>query len=353
MSIGKYEGFIPQNTAPYSARRIVLYNLNNKRVGNFGLQNLTVPAVGKKLYSFLCASDSHVKETTETEDGTADLIRALKYAENDADIAFTTLCGDVIDSGSDYYFEKFKTIKNKYTTKPVYAISGNHEANQTNGYVSDAQTQASFGHPLYYSFTHGNDVFIMLGEYGWTQYPPFTEGELQFLYETLEANRNKRCFVFFHVFSFEDGDSGQPTSTFYDGDIFALSNNSETRQKQKKCFIDLLKHYKNAVWFHGHSHAKFQLQEISDTTVYSEKCGYRSVHIPSLAKPKDYVNGSAVTVVEESQGYIVDVYENQVILCGRDFAKGVFLPIATYCLDTTLVNVEANTFVDSTGIITK
>ena len=49
---------------------------------------------------------------------------------------------------------------------------------------------------------YDNDIFIMLGEYGWTVNTPFADGELQFLYDTLEANRNKRCFVFFHVFQF-------------------------------------------------------------------------------------------------------------------------------------------------------
>jgi hypothetical protein len=46
-----------------------------------------------------------------------------------------------------------------------------------------------------------------------------------------------------------------------------------------------------------------------------------------------------------------DVYENHIVLRGRDFANEKFVPIATYKIDTTLQNVEANTFTDSTGTI--
>ena len=54
----------------------------------------------------------------------------------------------------------------------------------------------------------------------------------------------------------------------------------------------------------------------------------------------------------ESEGYIVDMYENHIVLRGRDFVKEKFLPIATYCIDTTLQNIEAKTYTDSTGTIT-
>ena len=349
MRISIYDNFIKQNKAPLDAKRIGVYNSRGGKVGSFGLQNLNLPRLGRKCYSFLALSDSHIAGSTDTEDGTADFIRAVQYAEN-TDASFTCICGDVIDSGTEYLFGRFKTLKEKYTTKPLYVLSGNHET-YPNGSVASATLETYFGSPLYYSFTQGDDVFIMLGEYGWTDNPPFADGELQFLYETLETNRNKRCFVFQHVFTFDDGDSGQPISSFYNHDIFTLDNNKETRINQKSCFINLLKHYKNTVWFHGHSHAKFQLQAEKETTVYSDLLGYKSVHIPSLAKPKDLVNGSVVTVTEESQGYVIDVYENGIHLRGRDFVKGEFLPIASYWLDTTVKSIESNAFADPTGTI--
>ena len=359
----KYEHFIPQNTALAGARRIGVYNAKGKRVGGAGLQGLALPATQQKQYAFLCVSDCHIDGSSESQDSQADFIRALKYAENDSDIAFTATCGDIVDhsGNNNYFFQTYQQLKNKYATKPVYAITGNHESNNggTVAHANEDTIKLYYGEdqPLYYSFTRGDDVFIMLGTYGWSgSYPLFkrdgtAEVELQFMYDTLEANRNKRCFVFFHVLSSNEGDSGEPYPEFYSGDLF--DKYDSTHDKQKDCFLGMLKHYKNTIWFHGHSHARFQLQEVSATSNYSEQCGYRSVHIPSLCKPTKMVdsNGVGVQDTTESQGYIVDVYPNGIHLRGRDFVKGEFLPIASYWIDTTLQTVAAGTYTDSTGIL--
>ena len=106
----------------------------------------------------------------------------------------------------------------------------------------------------------------------------------------------------------------------------------------------------------GHSHSRFSLQEEDKAANYSDKNGYRSVHIPSLAVPRDVVDGTRTDVYAESEGYVVDVYDDYIILNGRDFidndADGHILPIATYKIDTTLQTIAPNTFTDSTGVIT-
>lgn len=355
-----YESLIPQNTAPSGAMYISVYDSTGNRVGGAGLQNLALPTLQKKQYGFLCVSDTHIDGSSESQDSQADFVRAIKYAENDPGIAFTAICGDIVDhsGASNYFFETFQNLKNKYATKPVYAITGNHESNNggTVTHVDEAVIQQYFERPLYYSFTHGDDVFIMLGTYGWSgSYPLFKrdgtdEVELKFLQTTLEANRNKRCFVFFHVLSSIEGDSGEPYPDFYGDDLF--DKYDSTHDLQRECFLSMLRHYKNTIWFHGHSHARFQLQEVADTNNYSEQCRYKSVHIPSLSKPtKQGDDGVGVQDTTESQGYVVDVYPDGIHLRGRDFVAGEFLPIASYWIDTTLQTVAAGTYTDSTGLI--
>lgn len=170
----------------------------------------------------------------------------------------------------------------------------------------------------------------------------FMEGTLQWLYETLEANRNKRCFLFEHILL--PGDSG---------DILALYPYTKLASTEGKVFQSLLRHYKNVVFFHGHSHMRFSMQQYGMTANYSNAFARHSVHIPSCAVPRDDVDGDGVydTINAESEGYVVDVYENGIHLRGRDFVKGEFLPIASYWLDTTLQHVEAGTYVDDTGTI--
>jgi hypothetical protein len=184
---------------------------------------------------------------------------------------------------------------------------------------------------------------------GWLSSKFVSVEELQWLYETLEANRNKRCFVFNHVYPWDDGVGD--ANRIYDG------KNWETQDGGVgQVFISLLKHYKNTILFCGHSHLRFYLQEIDKKANYSSEVGYRSVHIPSISVPRDMAgSGGYTNVYAESEGYVVDVYDNYIILNGRDFidndADGHILPIATYKIDTTLQTIEANTFTDSTGVI--
>lgn len=357
----KFTDLIAQNVATKGARHLGIYNSKGKRIGGCPLGHLAFPGTDEKSYSFLAISDSHLSGSDTTNgDAYVDLKRALAFGRDNG-ASFACVCGDVVDTGTnEWYYQQAKSIRDAYTI-PVYYVTGNHESFPTSTidnanltYVESYYTLPAVKNgnsPLYYSFTQGDDVFIMLGEYSAKQVTPFQDGELQFLYDTLEANRNRRCFVFFHIFNWDSGDSGVPYEGFYSFDIFA------NYQSQKQCFISMLKHYKNTVWFHGHSHANFNLQRMTKTTIYSDALGYRSVHIPSITKPKtateaDKAAGNAGTeVVAESQGYLVDVYPNGIHLRGRDFVTGAFLPIASYWIDTSLQNIEANTFTDSTGIL--
>jgi predicted phosphodiesterase len=365
----KYEHFIPENIAPIGAKRIGVYNSTGKRVCGIPLGNLA-PPTASKLYSFLGISDVHIElNENKYKTAEADFRRALEYAENNCD--FTCICGDLTSTGSQSELSKYKNIVVGSATKPVYAMAGNHETSSK--YVTDDTIKPYTGYPLYYTVSNeptnedkrnyynatvGNDVFIMLGYYGmyqegndgWRSDEFLSVAELQWLYETLEANRNKRCFVFVHPFPKEHG-VGNANNLYTTALIWKTTDGGIGR-----ALINLLRHYKNTVVFHGHSHLRFWLQELDKKANYSNANGYRSVHISSLAVPRDVVNGSVSQITEESEGYIVDVYDDYIILNGRDFvdneADGHILPIATYKIDTTLQTVEANTFTDNTGTIT-
>lgn len=336
--MSQYEALIPQNVALPNTRRIGIYDSKGNRVGFIPLENLANRATGEKQYSFGALSDVHVVYSTATDD----FKKALTYLNDSEDVAFTCICGDLTDQGTSEQLAQYKAIVDSHSADtPVYAIAGNHESYDGTP-VTTAKIQHYTGQPLYYSFPYGNDVFIMCGCYTATPGSIFTTEELQWLYETLEANRNKRCFVFQHVFPW--GDSGNANDAYAYGDLFAGT--------QGDVFKSLLRHYKNTVFFHGHSHMKFELQKLDEKANYSEAFGYRSVHIPSLAVPRDIVDSALSEIYADSEGYVVDVYENGIHLRGRDFVKGEFLPIASYWLDTTLQTVEAGTYTDSTGTIT-
>lgn len=349
----KYEHFINENIAPTGAKNFAVYNSNDEKVCEIPLGRLAQPK-STKIYSFSALADIHLTYDTANED----FQRALTYAESNCD--FTCIAGDLTSTGGDEsQLALYKSIVDTYApTKPVHGIAGNHEHyhNYSYGYW-----EKYVGHPLYYSFEQGDDVFIMVGHYGgyhgdgigWLATETWSQEELQWLYETLEANRNKRCFIFTHVLPHEHG-VGNPNNLYVTAGKPTLWYTNDGGIGQ--AFMSLLKHYKNIILFHGHSHTRFWLQELDEKANYSSADGYRSVHIPSLSVPRD-PNGTALTeIYAESEGYIVDVYDDYIILNGRDFIDndndGNILPIATYKIDTKLVEIEANTFTDSTGTIT-
>lgn len=336
--MAQYKDFIPENVALPGTRRIGIYDSRGNRVGQIPLDTLTPPTVAKKLYSFGALSDIHLQYDTAQ----ADFQRALTYLNETEDVVFTCIAGDLTSSGSDSDLTQYKTYVDTYSADtPVYAVSGNHE-NYRGTDLPDVIEQYT-GHPLYYSFTHGSDVFIMLGIKGDSAGNLFTTAELQWFYETLEANRNKRCFVFHHVRP-QDGC----------GNAFGIYNYDIWGGTEQTVFESLMHHYKNAHQFHGHSHLKFYLQYGSDIANIDHIFGGWSIHIPSLAVPRDGDASGASSrkeVYADSEGYVVDVYENGIHLRGRDFVKGEFLPIASYWLDTTLQIIPVGTYTDITGTI--
>ena len=343
--MAKYRDFIPENVAPKNVRRIGIYDNNGNRVGSIPLGSLAFPNAGQKLYSFGALSDVHIGYDTAE----ADFRTALTYLKEQENVAFNCICGDLTGAAYDFQLEQYKSIVDSYSSgTPVYAIAGNHEG-MTTGVESWIATYT--GKPLYYAFNHGNDVFIMVGTLGGEQYSNtivFADGELQWLYETLEANRNKRCFVFQHIFA------GSLTEAVCGNAAGLYTNYCWHDTNECNVFESLMKHYKNVTWFHGHSHLKYELQKYGQLYAnYSEADEYRSVHIPSLAAPRADTNGDGKgdSIYEESEGCVVDVYENGIHLRGRNFINGEFLPIASYWIDTTLQTVEANTYKDSTGTI--
>lgn len=336
---GVYKDYIAQNVAPTGIRRIGIYNANGNRVGQIPLGSLTPPNSSNMLYKVGVLSDIHLPMQT----GEEDFQRAMEYLVGTEKVDFITICGDLTYNGTNSELANYKAKVNAYRgSTTVYAITGNHE-NYPDGVAEgdiEGRIATYTGYPLYYTFTQGDDVYIMVGCRSNSAADLFTTAELQWLYETLEANRNKRCFVFEHVFPWDGS-----------GDVLDAYGTNLLAGTCGAVFLSLMRHYKNVLWFHGHSHVKFDGQIYGDMANIDRLYGMYSLHIPSLAYPAEG-DADRGYLYADSEGYVVDVYENGIHLRGRDFVKGEFLPIASYWLDTTLQTVEAGTYTDSTGTIT-
>lgn len=349
---------IPQNVAPDGAQKVVICDTNGNVVCECELGNLALSDVGVKKYSVGLLSDTHTREseystnTTLMTDSQNDLARAIKYFSGVAEI--TCVCGDLAEYNQALRKHKEIVDANKGEMK-VFEIAGNHEhfvyPSGTESILSSDEIKQYTGYPLYYTISNqptdedkrnyycdtvGDDVFIMVGAVRWSAV--FNLESIQWLQETLDTNRNKRCFLFIHCFL---------KGAQYCGDSTGIINTVDMTATYKTVFVSLLNHYKNVIYFHGHSHVEGQMQEYTQSLAnplpanYDFSCGVHSVHIPSGTVPRDISSGSRVEMPGESQGYLMDVYDNHIVLRCRDFVKGEFIPIAHYCLDTSLKMVES------------
>ena len=346
----KYSHFISQNIAPKGATKIVVYDKAGNPVYERPLGKLAQPTENK-LYSFGLVSDIHLWKVMSSWNGNVKFDNALSYFEKEGCI-MCLHCGDMTQTGLydegdkntlvPTQFEKYKEIREKHTI-PIYGLCGNHE-NYINPITKNlSELKYYIGIDLYYTITQGNDLFILLGQPDYNAV--MSDEALQWLYETLEENRNKRCFVFIHPYIEEDS-----------GDPLGLRENSifdGWGVKKTTSFKNIMRHYKNALLFHGHSHMKFEYQTLDVNANYTERNGFKSIHVSSISKPRNIIEATGETPDdnEASQGYIVDVYDNYIILNGINLITNTPIPLGTYKIDTTLQTIEAGTFIDTTGII--
>lgn len=326
--------FIPQNVAPIGAKRVAIFDTNGNEVATLPLGGLAPKYQGNKLYSFGALSDVHLPYAQQN--ASSDFQEALTYFNNVANVDFICISGDMSDEGTDAEWLDYKSHVDTYSPNtPVHLSAGNHDTASDISYDYPIQYT---GNPLWYSFEQNNDVFIMFGLRQWQGDNVFYNEALQWLYKTLEDNRDKRCFVFQHEMRLDGC-----------GNAHGLYGWDGLAGRNGQVFLSLMEHYKNVIWFHGHSHTPFRLQSTQPTPIanYDRLHGCHSVHIPSLAIPR---HGNS-DVLLDAEGYVVDVYENGIHLRGIDFIEKEFVLIASYWIDTTPIEIPANSYVDTRGVI--
>lgn len=290
------------------------------------------------LYSFGALSDLHIQYET----GLDDFQRALTYLKSR--VPFTCICGDLVSYADAATMAQYKNYVDTYAgNMPIYECAGNHETYPELGVGANIDAslwKSTTGKETFYSFNYGNDVFIFLSLKSERPNDLFVDGGLTWLAQTLEANKNKRCFVWQHV---QDPADASADPTHYYSNILGGTSGAE--------FLRIIRQYKNTIWFHGHTHLTFGAEKYP----VNEELGYRSVHIPSLSGPRFYnaetnalenyyfdEHGNKIWGSLLAEGYIVDVYESKIVLRGINFAAGTnknevsAFPDEVYVLDTTL-----------------
>lgn len=334
---------LPENIAPKNAKSLAIFNGNTK-ICNVDISKMLPISLGAKLYSFGLLSDVHINLWTG-DNNTITFENALSYFDKQK-CDFVCISGDLTNTGFYMYeddatvdtvnwydeaqFAEYKRIRELHPNMPIYGMCGNHE-----GYVKPitenlVELVEFTGHELTYTITQGNDLFIFIGQS--EENTPMSYEHFVWLGNTLEANKNKRCFVFTHPYV-DASDSGNPKG-LHRTPLFNYTT-VDKHGYDKSTFASLMANYPNAILFHGHSHMRFENQESVSNANYSTALGFKSVHVPSTAYCRDVRSGAMVNV-EIAQGYIVDVYENHIVLNGYDFTNNCEVAIAQYCINATI-----------------
>lgn len=327
----------------------------------------------KVLYRFGVLSDIHLcvtghGTTTDSHHSITDYMRALEFYENHG-ADFICIDGDIVANSRTQYVNEQASVDewaaelqefahlNTLADIPIYATTGNHDANiwgystadeslglnalvtTTDGTYDGTKTAEEIwtelvGRGIRFVFEQGEDVFIFLPMYFWNyvnMYRRGTGSEEEWIIEQLETYKDKRVFLFFHI----------PLNDTYDDNASGMSSTQATGRVAT--LRPLLNSYPNVIWFSGHSHynlwreggAKDDGTEYVNPNIYQSGESMTMVHVPSCAyiRPTDDYSSEDG---HGSQGLLVDVFEDRVLVRGVDFTEGnggAFIPKATYVIN--------------------
>ena len=303
----------------------VYLNKNGELVVNSIEYKLDID-LGKPLYTFGLLSDTHVDgDGNDTAYSISDLNNAIKFF-NDEGCEFVAYCGDLTYDGRDEDFTALKSCLDT-STIPNYTVRGNHDCRNTVDMYKNTT-----GMELHYTTTKNNDLFIFLSldnDNNRVSTGGLTQETVDWLTNIINNSKHQRIFLFYHFFFRNTSGDGEgrsyPYGTIGDGTLTSYAQD----------FVNLVNNTPNLIFCTGHSHFKFNLQDVNaNANYYHLNNGCYHIHVPSGAKPRIPVSGGGVeSMYAESEGYLVEVYQDKVLFKPRDFIDKKYLLQYAYIIN--------------------
>lgn len=243
------------------------------------------------------------------------------------------LGGDLVDGGRASDYEGLRKILAGYELPPVHANMGNHEyyhiwydergewTTDTGHHGTDAESRERFmqfmGYDRPYHDAWVNGVhLIMLSQEAYVQERPdvgegawYSDEQMAWLRETMAAHADGRpALVFIH----------QPLPP-------AGEDGGQHRVIRAREFREILAPYRNVFVLSGHTHRSLETEGryVRDST-------FHWFSNASVGKTR----GNA-SVPNPVQGLYIQVYEDQVLLVGREFSNGSWIEAAQWTVALT------------------
>lgn len=261
-------------------------------------------------------SDIHLRYKDQSDR----FIRALEdYKKIAPDYQAIAFVGDITEMGSEYQYDDFMKIIGEYANKDAEKIAalGNHEYVELMYGIKASDdvfknrfvTKTKMPKIYYDKWVNGYHFITLSGEVfnnSNINDAIISDEQYSWLEKTLpvKSDPKKPIFVFLH----------QPiTNTVYGSELYH-GNLNDGR------LLNILKKYPQVIFFSGHSHNLVQ----HPRTVYQD--GFTMVNTGSVAY--SWYNGGAGPE-SFSQGLLVDVYDDKVVIGAREFSTGKWLKTYT------------------------
>lgn len=238
---------------------------------------------------------------------------AINVLSSMSDLDFVAFNGDCLlesSNSSDTTFAALSTIFDDYRTElgdtPLYMIPGNHDmgtevSTWNNITKSSTWSGVTFldsvtSKTCFYKEING-DLFIWFGILNSPAFN-YTQEMYDWLFNLLNANRSrKRIFLFTHWF---DGSVDEFGWRALEGEHYNNGWATSDASHATRGPFGQIKNYKNVIWFTGHAHTDWELEDTYPTIKVHANNTARMVSIPSV-----YTNGELA---------IVTVYDNMVVV---------------------------------------
>lgn len=312
---------------------------------------------GEKTYTFGSISDLHFNRY-ELEGGAdvaeSTFARALTFFEK-ADVSLVAMPGDISSDGEKKAFETFNNIASMYDF-PVYTTTGNHDLHakyekenwlefMNTGVYGDEKADgiidvAENGLDFVFEESESGEIFIFLNQtsnnYGLMWNALLQDSQLDWLEAQLEEHKNKTVYLFFHTFLTSAkgnplmGTGNLQNELGWSYPLFYTPGASDEVRLR-----NLLREYDNVFFLNGHSHWAYHMQKLNPELNVSKngEDGATFIHVSSVSSPR--ITGEYGVLWEGtdptmSEGYLIAVYEDSIMLYGVDFVNNTILAYATY-----------------------
>ena len=262
------------------------------------------------------------------------------------EVDFVTISGDCVNNyqnGTSKEWQVFqKIIAASPYSNPIYEANGNHSMKSDIGYGLPAfETATGLGadnselgdNPWYEITAPNGDHFIFLAletssDVGGND--EFSMEQLDWLESRLKEyyNDGKHIFIFEHAFFHGWGPGDDKVAHYYSGGLRTTSAYPGNERFRK-----LMDTYTEVFLYTGHSHLDFEYN-----WNYDNEGGQTAnlFHIPATACTTHVTDGKLDYYMDEnnSQCYIVDVYDDMVISNGLSVVDNLIYPAYTYIVAT-------------------